>query len=326
MSTCLVGAPAAADERVSHARRLVREGSIGAAAGLSDTLLAEPGGLAALDVALVRSVAVECALAVGDRDRADLLAPTPDSPRATPGSGLLTALGWQARAEVDAALGHDELAVQRFETAGACDDSALVAWRPPCALVMLHLGRRREALTLAHEHHDRVESLGDRHRYEQAGALRLLATTDIGGALARLREARALLVDEPALRLRAQIDTDLAGLLVLSGDASREPVRLLRSAEAYACREGLRPLQSRIRRLLERLGEQPRRLEAEVLSGLTPGERRVALLALEGLSNRQIAERLLVSVKAVEGHLSKVYRKLEVSSRRDLTRALRSTA
>jgi DNA-binding CsgD family transcriptional regulator len=51
---------------------------------------------------------------------------------------------------------------------------------------------------------------------------------------------------------------------------------------------------------------------------LTPAERRVAELAVSGLSNRDIAARLFVTVKTVEFHLSRVYRKLGARARGDL--------
>jgi DNA-binding NarL/FixJ family response regulator len=48
---------------------------------------------------------------------------------------------------------------------------------------------------------------------------------------------------------------------------------------------------------------------------LTPGEWRVATLAAAGLTNRQIANALYVTVKAVQWHLSNIYRKLDIRSR-----------
>jgi DNA-binding CsgD family transcriptional regulator len=59
---------------------------------------------------------------------------------------------------------------------------------------------------------------------------------------------------------------------------------------------------------------------------LTDSERRVARLAADGLTNRQIAEQLLVTVKAVEWHLSNVYRKLEIRSRKALAPSLGTPA
>jgi len=56
--------------------------------------------------------------------------------------------------------------------------------------------------------------------------------------------------------------------------------------------------------------------------GLTPGERRVAELVAAGLSNKQVAAELYVSVATVEAHLSRAYAKLGVASRAQLARAL----
>lgn len=53
---------------------------------------------------------------------------------------------------------------------------------------------------------------------------------------------------------------------------------------------------------------------------LTPAERRVADLVVEGLTNRQIAERSHVTVSTVEGHLSKIFAKLGLESRVHLVR------
>jgi DNA-binding NarL/FixJ family response regulator len=58
------------------------------------------------------------------------------------------------------------------------------------------------------------------------------------------------------------------------------------------------------------------------VEALTPSERRVAGMAAEGMSNREIAQSLFVTPKTVEVHLSHCYRKLEISSRRELPRAL----
>ena len=55
---------------------------------------------------------------------------------------------------------------------------------------------------------------------------------------------------------------------------------------------------------------------------LTATEQQVAQLVLQGLANKQIALRLVVSISTVEAHLTRIYRKLGVASRTELTRML----
>ncbi|MDQ3726531.1 MAG: helix-turn-helix transcriptional regulator, partial [Actinomycetota bacterium] len=55
---------------------------------------------------------------------------------------------------------------------------------------------------------------------------------------------------------------------------------------------------------------------------LTPSERRVATMAAEEMTNREIAQALFVTPKTVEVHLSNAYRKLEIRNRRQLASAL----
>ena len=63
-------------------------------------------------------------------------------------------------------------------------------------------------------------------------------------------------------------------------------------------------------------------MQTEAMAALTVSERRVARMAADGLTNRQIANELVVTVKAVEWHLSHVYRKLGISSRTNLSTTL----
>ncbi len=67
------------------------------------------------------------------------------------------------------------------------------------------------------------------------------------------------------------------------------------------------------------------RVRRTALSGpesLTDSERRVADLAADGKTNREIAGELFVTVKTVEVHLSSAYRKLGISGRRQLAAAI----
>jgi DNA-binding CsgD family transcriptional regulator len=311
---------------LARARELARLGEVNAALAHLERLRASVEPRDCADEAVLLATAIECRLARGDVGEAmllgDELGPCLDLP------GTAGALAHLARGELASALSEHELAATHFATAGTLvaepdDDPDLVPWRAGAALAAVRLGRRPEAAALAAEQLELVRPTGS--PYAVAHALRTLATTDIGSdRILLLREARATLADVTARRLAAQIDTDLAGLLVLTGDkaAAREALGLLRRVEEYAGNEELWPLQGRVRRLLERLGEAPRRIRGEAFAVLTLSERRVARLAATGRTNRDIADELVVTVKAVEWHLSNVYRKLGIRSRRGLAASL----
>ena len=101
---------------------------------------------------------------------------------------------------------------------------------------------------------------------------------------------------------------------------------MLREALDACARAGATGLADHAHEELVTAGARPRR-DRRLLSGresLTASEDRVAALAAEGLTNREIAQRQFVTVKAVEWHLSNVYRKLSVASRDELPGALGS--
>jgi DNA-binding CsgD family transcriptional regulator len=62
----------------------------------------------------------------------------------------------------------------------------------------------------------------------------------------------------------------------------------------------------------------PAGAEGEGLPPLSEAERRVAVLAAEGHTNREIARKLYITISTVEQHLTRIYRKLNVNRRADL--------
>jgi DNA-binding CsgD family transcriptional regulator len=61
-------------------------------------------------------------------------------------------------------------------------------------------------------------------------------------------------------------------------------------------------------------------------AGLSPQELAVARLAAQGLTNREIAQSLFVTPRTVEGHLTSVFRKLDLESREGLAGAIAPAA
>ena len=96
----------------------------------------------------------------------------------------------------------------------------------------------------------------------------------------------------------------------------------LREAFELARRCGAARIARRANEELGASGVTVRRYTPIGVESLTPSERRVADLAASGLTNRQIAQSLFVTVKTVEAHLSAAYRKLDIQSRRQLEVAL----
>lgn len=92
----------------------------------------------------------------------------------------------------------------------------------------------------------------------------------------------------------------------------------LAEALDLAARCGAQPLAARVREELNAAGARPRRDWRRGVESLTPTELRVARLAADGRTNREIAQTLYVTLKTVEGHLARVYAKLEINGRPQL--------
>jgi DNA-binding CsgD family transcriptional regulator len=88
---------------------------------------------------------------------------------------------------------------------------------------------------------------------------------------------------------------------------------------------GMEAFAERARGELLATGEKVRKRTVETRDDLTAQEWQIARLARDGLSNPEIAARLFLSPRTVEWHLSKVFSKLEIRSRRELARALPSS-
>ena len=94
--------------------------------------------------------------------------------------------------------------------------------------------------------------------------------------------------------------------------------RSIREGPPHLLRPGGRPLRAGLRHRARRLAGHGRAESPAALLGLSRAELAVARLVATGLTNREVATQLFVSVKTVEYHLRNSYIKLDITSRRAL--------
>ena len=279
-------------------------------------------------LAFAAAVLADVAVEAGELDEAQSLL------------GLLPQEGWPAgvgtvlipaaRGRLALAQGRPADALAEFEKCGAMfspdlwgtemRDVGYLHARAGAAEALLRLGERDRARELAES------ELADVRVF---GAPRALGVALRVAGLARgakaelelLRESVASLRRSPALLERARSLTEHGAALRRAGQraAAREP---LAEALDLAARCGARPLAARAREELKAAGARPRREWRTGVAALTPSELRIVRLAAKGRTNREIAHELYVTLKTVEGHLSRAYTKLEIEGRAQLPEAL----
>jgi DNA-binding CsgD family transcriptional regulator len=234
----------------------------------------------------------------------------------------------QLRALLPRARAH--LAAGRAAEALADASRAHAAWGPHAdaasdaraviALASTTLGDRRAALAAARAQLQRARAW--RAPSAIACALRVLglAHGDPTG-IAMLQEAIAMLECSPAALEQAHCMVALGMLWRRNGQRSRA-LEALRAGADLAQRIGADVVAQRAREHLLVLGSRPRRLAFTGADALTASERRAAQLAAAGRTNREIAQELYLSIKTVESHLGRGFRKLGISSRTELASAL----
>jgi DNA-binding CsgD family transcriptional regulator len=193
-------------------------------------------------------------------------------------------------------------------------------WRSDAALAELALGEPDKARRLSDEELDLARAFGAPRTL--GVALRtagLVAGGQRGQAL--LGEAIEVLAAANIRLEQARAQADLGALLRRS-NRRVEARQLLRRAIDAAHHLGAAALAQRAETELRATGARPRRVLLSGLESLTASERRIAELAAEGLTNREIAQTLFVTARTVEGHLTHVFNKLDVKDRTALPAAL----
>jgi DNA-binding CsgD family transcriptional regulator len=193
-------------------------------------------------------------------------------------------------------------------------------WRSDAALAVLALGEPDAAQQLSDEEVELARAFGAPRALGVAlRAAGLVVGGDRGEAL--LREAIAVLAGPDTRLEHARAQADLGAALCRRNHRA-DARDLLRKAIDTAHHLGAAALARQAETDLRATGAKPRRVWLTGLEALTASERRIAELAADGLTNREIAQTLFVTDRTVEGHLTNVFTKLGVRNRTALPAAL----
>jgi DNA-binding CsgD family transcriptional regulator len=270
-----------------------------AVARLEETLAALSGETAAAWSLPARLLLAQSYCGLGDPEAA---APLVAELREQASRGTMFAPAVRiAEAWLAAAEGHLSGAIT---TAVNAADQAATAGQSAIELMALHAAAR----------------FGDRESLQ-----RLIDVADvIGGPLAKADGAYAagLLNHDGAEVFSAAQEFERIGACLSAADAAAQAAALFEKAGKR--RDALNAAAT-----ADRLANECGGLKTPALQAasqplpLSPREREIAQLVARGLTNRDIAERLVVSVRTVEGHLYRIFLKLDVTDRDDLTTLMR---
>jgi len=214
--------------------------------------------------------------------------------------------------------------VEALTAAKFCTDRTAIGWKCHGLPIVVEAGLRsgdRDAATQALE--------------EITSRATATATPLALGILAR---AQALMADDSQAEdlyhlsighlQQTLVVTDLALAYLSYGEWLRRRqrrvdarVQLRKAYEAFEAM-GAAGFAERARSELLATGERVSQRTVEVTNGLTPQELKIAQLASRGATNPEIAAQMFISTSTVDYHLRKIYRKLGITSRRQLERAL----
>jgi DNA-binding CsgD family transcriptional regulator len=237
------------------------------------------------------------------------------------GLGLHVAAAHHALALLELGLGRYEAALSAVREAREhTGPTPLSGILPDLVEAAVRSGEREVAVEAAGELATRVRPSGTDWALGVLARSRALVDAGAGAEL-HYREAIERL-------RRCRVAPDLARAHLLYGEwlrrerRRREAREELRTARDMFVFMGAQAFAERARVELAATGEQTAVRSGDGIASLTAQELQIAQLARDGASNADIAARLFISPRTVEYHLHKVFRKLDVSSRTQLGRAL----
>ncbi|MEU6081372.1 AAA family ATPase [Streptomyces sp. NPDC047108] len=208
---------------------------------------------------------------------------------------------------------------QEVQEAGTVNP-AIVPWRSKAAAAHLRLGERSVAQELIEQELD----LAQRCAIPRALGVALRTAGSVTGGAAgldQLAQSVDVLSGTPARLELAHALHDF-GTASLRREDRTGARQVLRRGLRVAGECGATALADRLRDRLHEAGGRVTRSSLNEGPALTPGEERVSTLAAQGYRNKEIAERLFVSLRTVETHLTGAYRKLGIEGRSGLAAAM----
>jgi DNA-binding CsgD family transcriptional regulator len=267
----------------------------------------------------------ELAVERGDLDGAEELVRASGLPELIPPNGHLTFFQF-ARARLRLEQYRFEDAVRELESlrenlaALRIENGAFYDIGAQLALAYQAAGRRDDALAAALEAVDVARAWG---APQTVGvALRALGLVEGGVSGEKLLHESLAALDGSQFRLEHARTLVELGAALRRGNKRSDAREYLRQGLELAHKLGAAALEERAQTELAATGARPRRVMLSGVESLTPSERRVAEMAADNMTNKDIAQALFVTPKTVEVHLSSVYRKLEIGSRAQLPTAL----
>ncbi|HET7304158.1 MAG TPA: AAA family ATPase [Segeticoccus sp.] len=201
------------------------------------------------------------------------------------------------------------------------DHPNLALWRCRMAEACIGEGRSGEALALVEQLPTGPWGGTDEADRTRLRALALHGLGEHDAARAAFVDATAALADRPATFGGAVLALDYGRFLLASGHAD-DAVGPLRWAHEVLLGLGARGFREACEAALDACGAPTGAGPRTTLEALTPRERVVARLVAGGATNREVAAQLYLSTKGVEYHLGNIFRKLGITSRRQLRTVL----
>lgn len=287
-----------------------------AAALLAESERIDPG----IRAAILPYVSLLLAAWRGDETASAELTPVMAHGAAARGEGAALTYTDYATAILNNGLGRYDVAAEAALTASTAGELAISPWSlSELAEVAARAGQRERAAAAGDQLSAIASASGTAWARGVAARSRALAREG--------RAAEESYAEAVELLEKTTMATQLARARLCYGEWLRREKRRteardqLRSAYWAFESMGARAFAERARRELQATGERIRR-RGDPHTDLTPQEEQIAQLAREGHTNQEISTQLFIGSRTVEWHLRNIFTKLDITSRRELDKAL----